>query len=282
MTRRSESTIQTVDGLSLRRLTWTPDEAAPLGLVVLSHGLGEHVGRYEHVAEAVVAAGFAMSGADHRGHGRSEGLRGHVDGFGEYTADLHRVVQAFRAEHPGAPSWMYGHSMGGLIALSYNLDIADHGMKGFAVTNPQLGLAFDPPKVKVLAGRLLSRVLPRLRLSNELDTKHISRDPAVVRAYEEDPLVSGMISTRWYTSMTAAMHRVLQAPGDLRVPALFLLGGSDKICSAEASQGFARALDPARTTVRIWPNSYHEPHNDLDKAEVLATLTGWLGEQATA
>lgn len=280
MTRRTDSTISTADGLTLRRVTWLPDSDDDIeGLVVLSHGLGEHVGRYEHVAEAIVAAGFGMTGADHRGHGRSEGLRGHVDGYSEYARDLHTVVQAFGAEHPGKPIWIYGHSMGGLIALFYNVDIENHGAAGFVISNPQLGLAFEPPKIKVLAGRLLSRVLPRLRMGSELDTSHISRDPEVVRAYEADSLVHGLVSTRWFTSMGAAMEIVLEAPQKLTVPTLFLLGGSDQIVSARASQAFADKLDAGKTTVRLWPDSYHEPHNDLDREEVLSSLTGWLKEQ---
>ncbi len=282
MTRRSESTLSAADGITLRRLTWLPDEGTDVrGLVLLSHGLGEHVGRYDHVAEALTARGFAMSGCDHRGHGRSEGLRGHVDGFARYTADLGRVLDAFRGEHPGLPVVLYGHSMGGLISLHFNLDRPDHGLAGLALSNPQLGLAFDPPKVKVAAGRLLSRLLPRLRLGNELDTALLSRDEAEVRKYEEDPLVHGLISTRWYTSMTKAMARVNDTPDGVQSPVLFLLGGSDKIVSAEAAQTFAAKLDRARTTVKVWPATYHEPHNDLDRDEVIGTLAAWCEERLT-
>ncbi|MCO4768826.1 MAG: lysophospholipase [Deltaproteobacteria bacterium] len=280
MTRRTETTMQAADGLSLRRVTWLPAEGVQTtGLVVLSHGLGEHVGRYDHVAEALNAAGIAMTGADHRGHGRSEGLRGHADGFVEYSRDVHLVVQAFMAEHPGLKCILYGHSMGGLIALSYNLDIANHPVAGFAVSNPQLGLAFEPPKVKAFAGRVLSRILPRVRLDNELKTADISRDPVEVSKYENDPLVSRLVSTRWFTSMNKATDAVNAAPERLTTPALFLLGGSDRICSAKASQAFAERLEASKTTVRLWPDSYHEPHNDLDRDEVISTLVGWVTEQ---
>jgi len=282
MTRRSESSHTASDGITQRRLTWLPDEGIDIrGLVLLSHGLGEHVGRYDHVADALTARGFAMSGADHRGHGRSEGLRGHVDGFSQYTADLGRVLDAFRAEHPDLPVVLYGHSMGGLISLHFNLDRPDHGLAGLALSNPQLGIAFEPPKLKVAAGRLLSRLLPRLRLGNELSTADLSRDPVEVKKYEDDPLVHGLISTRWFTSMTAAMDRVNAEPQGVQVPALFLLGASDKIVSAKAAQEFAARLEPARTTVKVWPGSYHEPHNDLDRDEVIGTLVDWCEERLT-
>jgi len=283
MTRRAESTITTDDGLNLRRVTWLPDDDGDIaGLVVICHGLGEHVGRYENVAQALVAAGIAVTGADHRGHGRSDGLRGHVDGFSEYARDLNKVVVAFRDEHPDLQAVLFGHSMGGLISLTYNLDFPEHGLAGIAVSNPQLGLAFEPPKIKALAGRLLSRVLPRLRLGNELDTKHISRDPAEIAAYDNDPLVHGLVSTRWFTSMGKAMAAVNGAPERMTTPALFVLGGSDSIVSAAAGEAFARKLEPSRTTVKVWPDSYHEPHNDLDRDEVVATLVAWCKQRVSA
>ncbi len=277
MTRRSESTITTSDGVSLRRITWLPDGEIT-GLVVLVHGLGEHVGRYDHVAAAFNAEGIALSGADHRGHGRSEGLRGHVDGFGQYTADLHRVVEAFQKEHPGLPTVMFGHSMGGLITLSYNLDVEAHGLVGFVVSNPQLGLAFEPPKIKALAGRLLSRLLPRLRLDNELNTADLSRIPEEVAKYENDPLVHRWVSTRWFTSANRAMERVNGNPQGLTAPVMFLLGDSDRICSAVAARDFAERVG-TNAGVKSWPASYHEPVKDLDRDEYISTLVTWVKER---
>ncbi len=283
MTRPSEGTYTTSDGLQLRILTWLPEEGAKInGVVVIAHGLGEHAGRYEHVADALTAAGFAVRALDHRGHGRSGGLRGHVDEFAQLPRDLAAVVQAFRAEHPGLPAVVMGHSLGGLVTLQFHINHPDHGLDGLILSNPLLAVAFVPPRWKTMAARLLGRIAPRLRLDNELDTSEISRDPAEVKAYEDDPLVHRLISTRLFNEMMAAAARTPASASSFRLPTLWVLGGSDKIVSAKAGEAFARTLPADATTIRVWPESYHEPHNDLDKAEVIEAIVGWVQERTAA
>ena len=283
MTRPSEGTYTTSDGLQLRILTWLPEEGAKItGLVVIGHGLGEHAGRYEHVADALTAAGVAVRAFDHRGHGRSGGLRGHVDEFAQLPRDLASVVQAFRADYPDLPAVVYGHSLGGLITLQFHVDHPDHGLSGLILSNPLLEVAFVPPRWKTMAARLLGRLAPRLRLDNELDTTEISRDPVEVKAYEDDPLVHRLISTRLFNEMMAAADRSAASASSFRLPTLWILGGSDKIVSAKAGEAFARTLPADATTIRVWPESYHEPHNDLDKAEVIEAIVGWVQERVAA
>ncbi len=283
MTRRNEGTYTTTDGLQLRTITWLPDQDAGIeGVVIIAHGLGEHAGRYDHVAEALVATGFAVRALDHRGHGRSGGLRGHVDEFAQLSRDLSAVVQAFRAEYPDLPAVVYGHSLGGLITLQFHINHPDHGLNGLILSNPLLEVAFVPPRWKTMAARLLSRLAPRLRLDNELDTTEISRDPAEVKAYEDDPLVHRLISTRLFSEMMAAADRTGACSASFRLPTLWILGGSDKIVSAKAGEAFARKLQAEDTTIRVWPDSYHEPHNDLDRAEVIEAIVGWVKERAGA
>lgn len=283
MTRRSEGTYTTTDGLQLRTLTWLPDEDVTIvAVVVIAHGLGEHIGRYEHVAEALVASGCAVRGLDHRGHGRSGGLRGHVDGFAQLTGDLGCVVKAFRAEHPALPTVLYGHSMGGLVVLQFLTDHPDHGLDGVILSNPLLALAFTPPRWKTAASRLLGKIAPRLRLSSELDTSKISRDAAEVKTYEDDPLVHGLISTSLYNNMMAAAGEAGTTASALRLPTLWLIGAADQIVSPEASEAFARTLPPESTTIRVWPDSYHEPHNDLDRAEVIEAMVTWVAARVAA
>lgn len=281
MTNRTEGTYTAADGIQLRTLTWLP-EGAPTGLVLLAHGLGEHGGRYDHVAAPLTAKGLAVRALDHRGHGRSGGLRGHVQRFSELTRDVHGVLQAFRAEHPDLPAVLFGHSMGGLIALAFHLDHPNHGLAGITVSNPALGVAFEPPKWKTSAGRLLSRLVPRLRLDNELDTAKLSRDPAVVSAYEQDPLVHRLISTRLYTELTGTMDRVGAAAASVRLPTLWIIGASDGITDAKASEAFARSLPADQTTVKVWSATYHEPHNDLDREEVISTFVEWATDRLAA
>ncbi len=280
----TEHEIAAVDSTPLLVRDWSNEQAqAPRGLLLIVHGVGEHCGRYQHFADALGSAGYALRGFDHRGHGLSGGLRGHVDGFSTYTADVRTVLDEFRAAHgENLPCYLLGHSMGGLIALQFLQDHPAAGLQGAILSNPCLEVAIDPPAVKVVAGKLLSKVLPQLRLDNELNTSLLCRDADTVRAYEQDPLVHRKVSTRWYTSLLAAMKQVTPkglAPG---LPTLWLLGNKDSICSAAGSRAFAEKLDSSTTTVREWPDAFHEIHNGPDKNEYLAALKSWLDTQTSS
>ncbi len=276
----TDSILEAGAGLRLHIRTTRPDGDAR-GIVVLTHGLGEHCGRYDHVAGPLAEDGFGVVAYDLRGHGRSTGLRGHVDGFAEYTGDLDRVLSLAREEFgEGLPVLVYGHSMGGLIVLSYMLDYPDSPAVGFAVSNPLIRTAFEPPKLKVAAGRLLSKVLPRLRLANEVDHQGLSRDPAEVQAYIDDPYVHGLVSTRWFTSMTAAAQRVEQEAEKLARPGLWLLGRKDPIVDSSAGESVAQKT-PA-STIRSYADTVHEPHNDLDRDQVIGDLRAWMSERVAS
>ena len=189
---------------------WKSQEPeSPKALLLIIHGVGEHSGRYQHFADALCPSGYAVRAFDHRGHGLSGGLRGHVDGFSRYTADVKAVLEEFQAAHDAElPCYLLGHSMGGLIALQFLQDHAGVRVGGAVLSNPCLEVAIDPPALKVAAGKLLSKLLPQLRLDNELDTSLLSRDAAAVTAYEQDPLVHRKVSTRWYTSLLDSMDQV--------------------------------------------------------------------------
>ena len=278
MTTANEPQLTARDTTPLLVRDWrTEGQSQPQALVLLVHGVGEHCGRYEHLAQALLAGGYAVRGFDHRGHGRSGGLRGHVDGFQHYTTDVKTILDDFRATQPDdTPCFLLGHSMGGLIVLQFLQEYSEEAVSGAILSNPCLEVAVDPPAVKVAAGKLLSKILPKLRLDNELDTALLCRDPDAVRAYEQDPLVHRKISTRWYTSLLAAMGKVTGSPLQASLPTLWLVGGKDSICAPEGSRRFARGLADEMTTVREWPEAFHEVHNGPDKQEYLAALRSWL------
>ena len=278
-----EHELTASDGVRLFVRDWLPpDNKSPTALVVIVHGLGEHAGRYQHVAEVLVDQGYAVRGADHRGHGRSGGLRGHVDDFAVYRDDLHRLTTHLREAHEeDLPCFVLGHSMGGLLTLDYLRDHLESGLSGAVLSNPCLAVAVKAPVVKVAAGKLLSRVLPRLRLDNELDTSLLCRDPEAVRAYEQDPLVHRKISTRLYTSLVAAMDRVGRAESTIKLPTLWLIGDQDKICDPQASLAFVGQLDSTEVETHRWPQAFHEIHNGPDKIEFVTAVGTWL-ESKTA
>jgi alpha-beta hydrolase superfamily lysophospholipase len=282
MPRQVESEIHAADGTRLHVRHWLPPEGAePHGLVVLVHGLGEHGGRYQHVADTLVHAGFGVCAHDHRGHGRSGGLRGHVDGFLQYDHDLSPVISAFREKRgAGLPWFFFGQSMGGLIVLQRLLEHPDEGCAGAVLSNACLEVAVKAPALKIAAGKALSRILPRLRLDNEIDPKGISRDPAAVEAYVKDPLVHRHISTRWYTSLLECMARVNAAPAQVKTPTLWLISGHDPIVAPQGSRRFSAAIPGGTATVQELPPCFHEPHNDPEKAQVLAAIRDWLEARA--
>jgi len=284
MSTPTEHEIATADSTPILVRDWSSEEtSAPSGLLLIVHGVGEHCGRYQHFADTLVPAGYAVRGFDHRGHGLSGGLRGHVDGFSTYTADVKAVLDEFRAAHDkDLPCYLLGHSMGGLIALQFLQDYPTAGVHGAILSNPCLEVAVEAPVVKVMAGKLLSKVLPQLRLDNELDTSLLCRDADAIRTYEQDPLVHRKISTRWYTSLLAAMERVTPRGLAPALPTLWLLGNKDSICSAAGSRTFAGKLDSSTTTVREWPDAFHEIHNGPDKSEYLAALKSWLDTQTSS
>ena len=270
----TESTLDTSGAVRLHLRITAPD-GDPRGILILVHGHGEHCARYDHVAARLAAAGLIVYAYDQRGHGRSTGLRGHADGFGEYTDDLRRSVDAAReAFGSELPLVIYGHSMGGLIVLSYLLDYPDTPAVGFVASNPLIRTAFQPPKLKVAAGRMLSRLLPRLRLDSELDASGISRDPAEVEKYTSDPHVHSLVSTRWFTSMTKAAARVEEEATQITVPGLWILSGSDAICDSAAARSVAQKTRTAE--ISDYPDSFHEPHNDLDREQVIGDLCAWV------
>jgi alpha-beta hydrolase superfamily lysophospholipase len=273
----SETTLDAPGRVRLHLRTTRPEGDAR-GIFILVHGLGEHGGRYDHVASALTAVGVVVCAFDNRGHGRSTGLRGHVDTFADYTSDLQLVIAEARSAHgEDLPLLVYGHSMGGLIVLSHQLEYPNAPVAGFAVSNPLIRTAFEPSRIKAAAGRLLSRVLPKLRLDNELDASGISRDPAEVKAYQEDPFVHSLVSTRWFTSMTSAALRVEQDAARLRTPSLWILSGADPVVDSKAGAAAARLAQGAE--VKVYPDSVHEPHNDLDRELVIADLTAWVGSR---
>ena len=274
----TEAEFVATDSTALFHRTWIPTEGTALrGVLAIVHGLGEHGGRYGAIAEAANAAGFAVVACDHRGHGRSGGLRGHVDSFDNYVADLVGFLgDAVPGLGDDLPVFLLGHSMGGLIAV-LTLQ-SDHGLplRGAVLSNPCLGVAVQAPKIKVAMAKALAKLLPRLRLDNELVTEDLCRDQAVIDAYVADPHVHRKISTRWYAALLEAMAGANANPDAIQLPTLWLLSGKDAMCDATVATDFAGQLPSPAVSMQRFPEAYHEAHNGPDKGEFVAALLGWL------
>ncbi len=256
---------------------WLPDGDVRAAVIV-AHGYGEHGGRYGNLVERIVPLGFAVYALDHRGHGRSEGPRGHVDRFAEYVADLHALRVRVGEEHRGKPLFLIGHSMGGLIAAHYLL-VHSSGLAGAVLSSPALGLAKEPPRLLRLLGRILSWIAPRTSFQSDVDPMVLSRDPSVGLAYAGDPLVHRRVTARLFTELKRGMRDALERAGEIRVAILVLQAGDDRLVDPAVTERFVAGLGSELKTFRPYPGLFHELFNETEKDRVFADLDRWLEDR---
>lgn len=243
--------------------------------VVISHGLGEHSGRYGHVVDTLCPIGASLWIHDHRGHGRSHGKRGHINDFEDYLQDLKILIEMAKTD--GKPLLLLGHSMGGLIALSFVGRYPGH-VDGLIVSSPLLGVPKPPhPLLKAIA-RILSMVWPSSPFNNQLDPTLISHDGAEVRAYIQNEWVHSRISARWFTRCMAEIDAIGGAPEAIDTPILMQVAGDDQLVSAAASLAYFDGLTVSDKTLFHYENLYHEIYNEKqpDRDKVLADLKQWV------
>lgn len=261
------------DGLRLLTRHWAArGPAEPWAAVLLVHGLGEHSGRYEHVGERLATAGVDVQAFDLRGFGGSAGKRAYVDRWAQFLDDVQDRLTALRAAVPGVPAVLYGHSMGGLIVF-------DYAMSGrpppdcLVLSAP--GLDSTIPRWKQGLAGLLVRVAPELAIPNDLPSDGLARDPAVWRAYADDPLVEMRSTARLGAEGFAAQRRARSRLVGLRmpVPTLVLHGEADPIVPVAVSAPLEGVPDVTR---RVYPGARHEVHNDLGWEHVVDGVVSWL------
>lgn len=273
---KTEFQVLSDDGLRLWFQEWTP-EGKPLGAIALVHGLGEHAGRYQHLADTLNQEGYAFLTFDLRGHGRSEGQRGHTPSYDALMKDIALLLKQVRERFPEQNLFLYGHSLGGNLVLNYALRFSAP-LTGVIATSPWLKLAFEPAAFKLKMAGLMNRIWPSFTQKNELDAEALTHDQAIARAYETDPLVHTLISARLFQSVHAAGLWALEHADRFPLPLLLMHGSADRVTSCEASQEFAARL-PEQCTFKVWDGLYHELHNEPKWPAVVETITGWLRKQ---
>jgi alpha-beta hydrolase superfamily lysophospholipase len=264
---------QTSDGVQMYAQGWGPDKK-PRAVVCLTHGMGEHVGRYGHVGENLSKAGYALLGFDLRGHGRSQGPRGHTPSYQVLMDDIAAFLNQADERYPSLPRFLYGHSLGGNLVLNYALR-RKPDLAGVIATGPWLKLAFQPTSSKVTLGRVMNNLLPGFSQSSGLETAALSHDPQVVQAYQEDPLVHDKISARMFVSVYESGLWALEHAADFPLPLLLMHGGADRLTSVEATRQFAQAAGK-NVSLQVWDGWYHEIHNEPEQAKVFKVMTKWL------
>lgn len=281
----------TVQGVRLRVRTWSPPE--PRGGVVVVHGLGDHGLRYSALAEALAHRGHAVAIPDLRGHGESEGRRGDVRGFRDFTTDLGDTVSALRRSLPqGTPLSLVGHSMGGLVVLRYLQGegrspsgllnpsfTAPPGVVGAVLSAPWLQTVQAIPAWKRLLGRLALRVLPGRPFRTDLSSAKLTRDPVQRRIYEEDPLVHGLCSPRLFAEVEQAQQDAWNLAPGMKLPLLFVVPDEDPVVDSSTTLRLAERVPGGQVDRLHVHGGRHEPFHDLGREETIRVVVSWLDER---
>lgn len=269
----SDFSWQNAQGLKIIAQDWKP-ETAIRGAVALVHGLGEHAGRYEAVAQALNTAGYALTGFDLPGHGRSDGPRGYAS-YDQILNEIDCLLEEVARRYPDQPRFLYGHSLGGGLVLYYALKRRP-ALSGVIATSPVMATGTPQPKFKLLLAKVMSRLYPTLTLNNGLDLNNLSHDRAVIQAYQADPLVHPLITAKLGQDILDCGQWTLAHAAEFPLPLLLAVGSEDKIVSTAAIQAFAQAVPQDKLTYKVWEGLYHETHNEPQKQQVLAFMIAWL------
>jgi alpha-beta hydrolase superfamily lysophospholipase len=262
------------DSLTLTYQYWLPDEP-PDAVVAYVPGVGGHSGQptYHYFVEYLIETGRAVYGLDLRGFGRSEGRRGHVEDWQDYIDDVATFVAAIRQAHPELPLFLFGQSLGGLIALEYAL--ADELLAGVVVSAPALAQpnvpAWMPPTVRTLA-----KVRSTLSVKPKLDLAAFTRDSTEVEKLKADPLRYPKVTVRFAVEFEAAVGRVQNNAHQLSVPLLVIVGSHDAVTPPSGSQEFYDNVAAEDKTLTIYDGGYHQPILDTNRDEVLADIGDWI------
>jgi alpha-beta hydrolase superfamily lysophospholipase len=275
-----ESEFSGAGGVRIYWQSWLPD-GEPRASIVLAHGASEHSGRYEWAATRLVAAGYAVYALDHRGHGKSGGPRALIDRMDNAVADVGTLIGIAAGEQPGAASpLLLGHSMGGCISLAFATRRQDE-IDALILSAPVAALEAASPAQRI-AGHVLSVIAPKLGVF-PIDSSTVSRDPAVVAAYDADPLnYHGKLPARTVHELASEVGRFSESLQRLTLPLLVMVGTGDTLVPPAASELVYEKASSKDKTIKRYDGLYHELVHEPERDQVMADLTGWLGAHARA
>jgi alpha-beta hydrolase superfamily lysophospholipase len=274
------SQLKTKDNLTLKIQSWEVEN--PRAIICLVHGFGEHKGRYAHVGKFFNEHQVSLTAIDNRGHGESEGKRGHAPSFETYLDDIQLFIDTVKKKYKETPLFLYGHSMGGNLVLNYLLkrDPMNAGsvFKGIIATGPWIRLAFEPKPFMITLGKVMRSIYPSFTQPSGLIVEYVSKDPVVVKDYINDPLNHSSITASAGMGLTEAAVFLNTYEGTLPIPTLIMHGSEDLITSQPASEAFAKRAK-GDITYKIWEGMYHEVHNEPDKLTVLNYILDWINRK---
>ena len=272
-----EGNFKGVRNVNIYYQGWLPEEDVKAVLLVV-HGLGEHCGRYMNVVNHFVPLGYAVYGLDHIGHGNSEGTREFVESFDDFTDTLSIFYNMITEWQANKSIFLLSQSMGGTIALYYLLD-HQADFKGAILSSPLVKVGDSVSQVTITMSKVLSKVAPKMGVA-PLDVSGISRDPEVVEAYINDPLVfHGKTRARIAAELLSAMQRITAEADKITLPVLILQGADDILVDPSGAQMLYDKASCADKTLKIYDGMYHEVFNDPDRDLVLTDVEEWLDVQ---
>jgi alpha-beta hydrolase superfamily lysophospholipase len=257
---------------------WLP-EGETRGVIALVHGIGEHGGRYDHMAKWYAAKGMATLALDYYGHGKSEGIRGYIPSYEAVLDLIGDFLDQVKQRHPGLPVVMYGHSLGGNFVSNFVLK-RKPDITALVLSAPWFRLAFKPNPVEVMLAKIMSNVYPKFTQKNGLDMDALSRDPKVAERYIADPEVHYMVGPAIFLGGKAGGEYALAHSREFEVPTLLMHGSMDRLTSYEASAEMAESnKDLDHFTWKSWNGFYHELHNEPEQLEVFEFVWEWLSKE---
>jgi alpha-beta hydrolase superfamily lysophospholipase len=283
MVDRQTVPVRHSEGIFGRRNTSGPElyyratfpDGALAAVVGILHGYGEHGKRYGHVADAWADRGVASVALDLRGHGRAQGARGYCERFQEYVDDASELAPFLKERAGDAPLYLFGHSFGGLVAASAAI-AQPAPWRGIVLSAPYFGLAMHVPRIKVLAGKIASRIVPKFALPTGIRGSDVTHDAERARAYDEDPLVFTKATARWFTETSAAQTRALAGARSFATPLYVAMGTDDRVAKIESARAF---FDAASSRDKRWDERkglFHEVLNEPEWRGIADSMADWI------
>ncbi len=262
-------------GIEIFFQKWIADKAK--AAIILVHGVGEHSGRYENLLKSLADKKISVFAIDHRGHGKSDGKRGHIDSFMDYVYDLKLFLEFIKEENKGLPVILFGHSMGGVIATKYAMTYPDD-LSMLVISSPGYTPAFKVPAWKNSVASFFSSRISSLTFPNGLIVSDLSHDQDTITAYNNDPLVHNKITARWAVEFMRAGQECISNAASIKKPLLVFHGKEDHICDYKAAEQFYNDASSAVKKLFVFDGLYHETMNETpaEREKVLSDVTGWI------
>ncbi|MDA0832395.1 MAG: lysophospholipase [Planctomycetota bacterium] len=270
-----EEIVTTPDGIPLSTLRYAAENPSA-GTILFTHGACEHSGRYLVIFAALQKAGWNVLAWDLRGHGRSGGLRAHIDSFEDYLRDVDLLRQHFQLEDHSTA--MMGHSMGGLVTIRY-AQTRQLKCRGLVLLSPLLRIAVPIPSWLLTIGKCLKWLAPRQRFRNRVRQKDTTHDPQQLAIRRQDPFIQRKVTVNWFYSVETAIEQAWRDVGGLQSPALILQADDDRIVCPEATKRWCERATGSETTYNGLADHYHELLHEADRLETLEMCVGWLNER---